>query len=642
MQGNMNGDKSSLDSLKQKLYERDTTLSVNEGRRSDLRKQNTATARGWDDAQINSKESMAAPKRKTHKWIKWFVILSALFFVAALGIAVYMFGAGGNTVSVNNVNIGVTGPISVSGGDILTLQIDVQNGNTTTLESTDLLIEYPEGTRMADNITQELLRVRESLGDIRPGKQVTKTVDAVLFGEEGERQTIVISVEYRVADSNAIFVKEKAYEVEISSSPLSLSVVAPNQTTTNTDFQLAVEVTSNATESIEGVLLSAEYPFGFTFDEATPEPVFNDRIWDLGTLKPGESKIVRVRGALSGQDTEERVFRFAAGLGEESDPNVLVTPFANVLKGVTIARPDIGVGLVFNGDATGEYVTGGDGRIRTDVTWQNNTGERIVDGVIEVVLGGQALNQGSVTVTGGFYQSGNNTIVWDKRTVPALADIPAGGKGSVSFSFSSFDFTQDTLADPEITATARIRGMVAASEGSEVVQSESQGRVAVASDLLLSGKGLYFTGPFQKTGGLPPRVGQETTYTIQWTVTNTVSEITGATVRATLPAYMRFVGSVSPGSEEVTYNPIGGEVLWNLGTVRQGAGYTAPPREVAFQVAIIPSVSQVNETPQLIGVGTLTGIDSHTRTQVKDVSGVITTRISSDPQFQNAQGNVVQ
>ena len=86
-------------------------------------------------------------------------------------------------------------------------------------ELADLLVEYPKGTRSSGNLGQELLRSRDSLGDIAPGERVKSSVKAVLFGEENTQKNIVVTVEYRVAGSNAIFYAEKQYQLTLSSSP---------------------------------------------------------------------------------------------------------------------------------------------------------------------------------------------------------------------------------------------------------------------------------------------------------------------------------------------------------------------------------------------------------------------------------------
>ena len=68
-------------------------------------------------------------------------------------------------------------------------------------------------------------------------------------------------------------------------------------------------------------------------------------------------------------------------------------------------------------------------------------------------------------------------------------------------------------------------------------------------------------------------------------------------------------GEVSPDSEQVTYNPVGGEIIWNAGDIEAGTGVGSPPREVAFQVSFLPSLGQVGTAPTVLGESVARGTD---------------------------------
>src|SRR6185369_10829997 len=93
-------------------------------------------------------------------------ICSGLFLVAALGIAAYTFFGGGNYVSVDNVDIQISGPASIAGGEPLSLDVSVANKNETEIQLVDLIVEYPTGTKDPANPTKDLTRIRLPLGNI--------------------------------------------------------------------------------------------------------------------------------------------------------------------------------------------------------------------------------------------------------------------------------------------------------------------------------------------------------------------------------------------------------------------------------------------------------------------------------------------
>lgn len=58
-------------------------------------------------------------------------------------------------------------------------------------------------------------------------------VEVTLFGEQGSVRDITFTLEYRVTNSNAVFVKEYAYQVTIATSPVDVIVTAPSTVVSN-------------------------------------------------------------------------------------------------------------------------------------------------------------------------------------------------------------------------------------------------------------------------------------------------------------------------------------------------------------------------------------------------------------------------
>lgn len=175
----------------------------------------------------------------------------------------------------------------------------------------------------------------------------------------------------------------------------------------------------------------------------------------------------------------------------------------------------------------------------------------------------------------------------------------------------------------------------------EKIDSTLIRKVKISSDLVLSSGGKYSTGPFQNTGPIPPRAEEETTYTIVWYVNNSSNQVSNVQVTASLPSYVEWMGTVSPANEEVMFNPVGGLITWNLEEVSPGTGTVLPRREIAFQVKILPSLSQLGRSPVLVNEQTITGFDRFVEREISSVVGAITTRIS-EPGFNPNTDSTVQ
>jgi hypothetical protein len=103
---------------------------------------------------------------------------------------------------------------------------------------------------------------------------------------------------------------------------------------------------------------------------------------------------------------------------------------------------------------------------------------------------------------------------------------------------------------------------------------------------------------------VPPRAEQVTTYTVALTVTNSSNDLSDVVVNTSLPIYAEWLGRINPDGEDVRYNPIGGEIVWNVGNLKAGVS-----REAYFQISFLPSIAQIRAYPILLNGVSASGYD---------------------------------
>lgn len=608
------------------------------------------TSRIPEDWHSSMKDTIQSGEKlfSTSSSFKTFFKFSVGFFLLAVVYASYVFFAGGNTVSKDNIEISILGNAFVAGGEELPLVIGIANKNSSALDLVDLVIEYPKSaTKSAVDATTQMERMRESLGTIPSGSIRNENVKLVLFGEQGSLVPIKISIEYRVEGSNAIFIAEKPYEVTINSTPVNLSVEGPSSISQNQDVNLHIKASLNATNPLAGVMLKVDYPLGFKFTSATPAPSLGNNIWVLGDLAPGADRDVSITGQMVDVfEGEDKIFRVWGGTQSKSDKSVLDVVFNSATQLVSIKKPFIDIGLSLNGVSQREYAVDSKTAIRGEIDWVNNMNTSISDLEIRAKIVGNAVDRKSINALQGFYNSGENAIVWDKGSVSKFQSINPGDSGTLSFSLSPLSLLSTPgkiIADPYINIVIDVSGKQAVEgfETRELTNSQSS-TIHIISDLGFANKALYYSGPFVNSGPVSPKVGQETTYTIVWAVSNSANSVSKAKIVSTLPSWVRFVGPVSPSSADFAYNASTREVTWNIGNIPKGVGITTAGREVAFQVGFTPSLSQVGSLPTLVNDATLTGHDDFANVDVRVNRGLLRTKLDGDPGFPDGAGLVTE
>ncbi len=233
-------------------------------------------------------------------------------------------------------------------------------------------------------------------------------------------------------------------------------------------------------------------------------------------------------------------------------------------------------------------------------------------------------------------------MLFTSDTNQSLAQLQPGDSGTGTFSFSTkTGSVLAALRNPTITATISVAGRrLNESNVPEAISSTLVRTIQVATDLSLISKAQHTGGPFKNTGPWPPESDKETTYTISWSLVNTVNSVGGASVSATLPLFVRFTGAISPSDGSLSYNDATRTVTWNAGDVPAGTGISGNARTVSFQVALLPSVSQQGTSPVLMNAPTVTGTDRFTQKQLSTVGTLLTTQTTSDPAYQASFGQV--
>ena len=636
----------SISELKEGLYSRQDYFSTgkqDKTKRRTLKKHEYDVAEDWAGGPVETGGKFYDPARRLIFWKRLFLASLAFFFIS-VGIALYIFLGGANIISSKNVDIVVTGPVSVQGGGVFGFDVLVSNQNNNNLESTDLVVEYPEGAREAENVSRPLKRYRELLGTVAKGATAEKKFQAILFGEEGDVKEIKISIEYRVKGSNAIFSKNKIYAVSIGSAPVTMKVAGVSELNSGQDADFVLEITSNSGSVIENLAVSAEFPFGFGFINADPKPSFGNGFWRLGDLKPGAKRTIKIHGTLIGQDNDSRTFRFATGTEDPQNENAIGTNFLTSSEQIIIRKPFLALNFALDGDTRDNHIAKPGSVIRADITVVNDLAVKITDLKIKAKPKGPIFGFNSVFANDGFFRASDNTIVWDQTLVSNLNSLEPTGSKTVSFSFGTLTAGEiQNIKNPEMTfeisaSAARIneRGL------SETVSSSISRNVRMVSVLGLSTRLLYSSGPFTNSGPLPPKVNSETSYTAVWSLTNTSSDLTNVRVYATLPSYVKWQGIIKPIDEKLSYNPINGQIYWDVGELKAGTGFAGSPKEVNFQISFTPGINQAGTMPSLIGQTIASGDDAFADTALQVNRDPLNTSLSTDPNFKDDQAVVVR
>ena len=629
-----------LENLKKKLYQKGRKFP-NRLERETLRQEENQSSPYWpkEDLEKIDTGNFPPPSDGPFKRLKIFVYLLIVFVVLAGGAAAYLMYSGGNIVSSSNVSIDANGPIYVDGGQPARFNFTIRNQNSVSLEAADLIFDFPANTYSAEGAS--LTRIRMPLEDLEPGAAVNKSLDIVFFGLENEEKKIIANLEYRFAESNATFVKSKDYSVKISKAPLGLSLAAPKNAVSGQKISIKIAVISNSESAAKNLKMEMKYPPGFRFNNAEPNPSKGDNVWTLGDIGPSQKRDITVEGTIEGENSEERTFTAAVGtMGDDGS----LKPFGTASEKVAIKKSPLNLSVSINGKDDSANTAYAGEMIRVDLGWVNNLSSNIKDAQIELEIKGEAYDQRSVSVTKGAYRSYDNKAVWNSASLKDLASIAPGSSGKAQLGFSiknPLPVYKQGDKDFSITVEARIVGFGTSDEfENKQIEDSAKKEIKIGSRLQAVGKTLHYSGPFQNSGEVPPKIGAETTYTVVWSLANNANDLSEAKITASLPPYVSKENPVNPEGSDLRFDEKNATLIWNVGEVPAGTGIIMPAKEMSFQVSFSPNLTQIGETPVLVNSAKVEARDAFTEENVSAEIPALTIKLSGDSQSKGGDDKV--
>ena len=580
----------------------------------------------------------AGEERKTNRL---FVNILIFSFVLLLGVGVYI--AYEIFFVREEVRLTLAGPDGVETGDKAQFAVFIKNTGSVALADVELNITYPEHAVALTPIGEPTGMDREKVlfKKVLPGEEVKYDILAKFLGKTGDEKKLVALIIYRPENMQSRLTKRTEFTTRIIRSPMVITFTSPEEVSQNQRLELSFQVSSEAKFFIPSTSFRVDYPDGFDFESAVPAPSLENNIWSLGDFAGGDAKKIVIRGMIRGQPEEIKSFNAVLGQYDPSTKVWLV--FLEEAKGPKIASPFLFVRQDMNGKREGT-VSGGENK-RFTIFYKNNLSKKISDIVITVRISENVLNLTTLRVDKGAYDPVLHEIRWTAATLPELKEVGPGESGTVGFSVNlrpspplkSFSDKNFALESKAIIDTKSIpeefRGVK--------LRYEDNLQFKINTKLTLNTRAVYFDSPIKNTGPLPPKVRQETTYTISWQLANQSNDAVGVEVKGGLPPNVRWLGVVGDAPGVVVFNSASSEVVWSISRVSAGTGILKPQTALIFRVALVPGEDQIGALPILVSRITADGVDSFTDEKLHDEKDQITTSLDTDTSRNLEQWKVV-
>ncbi len=583
---------------------------------------------------------MDARARRRRAIILWSVAVLGALLVFGGGVWLTLWYRSTKQVNVSHINLTIHSPAHFTAGGIITYSVAVQNTSNVDWIVTDVLFTPPTGFVFQEStpvgqVSEQ--NIAASLGTLAPNETKTFSTSGRLIGEEGE--TALARAEVSISPIN--FQKEKIVASQtattiIGALPLDISIEAAKSAAVGERIAIIIHVRNLSDISIEGSALKLSPPAGMqlAIEDSGFSPEFSvvDSFWKLPAIKPLD-EIVRY-GVLyvNGAAGDRRELGISI-IQQQKDRVFTLRDISHV---IAITSSQLTVAQTFNKDTTSKLIVESGQRIDGTVQYKNTGSTGLTDAIVKVKFEGTGLDPSTIKLISGAYDPTTSTITWTAASFAALKNVLPGTGGEISYSFAILPYDKFPLQpngkNQQLVATASLDSPDLPTPTGQARQVISDRfLLPVQTGILLGVDAFYDDGRLgiTSTGPLPPKVGQQTTYTLRTRIGSTLNDIENTKVVLVLPDGVTYTNKFYKTVGDIDFNDRTNTMTWTMPLLEGLTGRATPPQELNMQIAITPGENVRGQEVRLLKSIQATGTDSFT-----DIAGQAT--ISEYPTTRSA------
>lgn len=508
----------------------------------------------------------------------------------------------------------VLGSESIKMGDEIEYTVKYKNNGNFVLQEPKLVFELPEHSLTTDGKT----RFTEDLKDIYPGDEDFVKFKTKLFGSKDSLEVAKARLSYMPKNLTVRFESETTLTTKITEVPITFDFDLPTKAERGKEIQYSLNYFSNIDYPLDNLSVKIDAISGFQIESSSPVSLDKTE-WKLPTLNKAQGGRITINGRVAG-DSGQRL-NFSAKLGMWQDGEFIL--IKDTSQELSVIEPLIFISQRINGSSN--YVASPGEKLHYEIFFRNIGSGSFDNLFLLTKLSGSAIDMQTLNSTTGEARPNDKLIAWDYKQVPELKHLASQQEGKVEFDVqlkSDWD-----SSDPNNTI---IKNKV------DISQISQEFETRVNSKIEVSQTGYYSNyGGITNSGPVPPEVGEPTTYTIGWQVTNYSNDVKNVKVRAKLPQNVSLTGKISPSSEfsNFYFDNNSREIVWSVlggAPIKANTGFESSVPPVYFQVTLIPSTSQRGTTASIIGSASVSAEDQFTGAVTQSGDTGINTSLPDD------------
>lgn len=560
----------------------------------------------------------------SNKWFIWAIVLA----LAIIGVLVYLvfFTQPQMATEPAKVSMVIESPDQVSSGGEVVYRIVLENQDAKALAPGKIELVLPPGGKYVQS-TPPALNGEGTLypvPELVPGQNTVIFTKIKLQGDVGDSKKITAKYFYRFVGLSSEFVKESEGGILLGASDVSIDLDGPGVTNSSQIVVYTVKYRNNSDKPLSAGRIQLTYPNGFDVSGVSPDADVSSNTWAITNLGKNQDFTITVRGSYSkARGGEVKTLK--------ADLLILGTTGNYFNQGsktfsTTITDNPLVVELEKEGSQAQSAKPGEN--LNYTVRYSNTSNKSALGVNIQVKIDSKAVDLSSLASEDGIISG--NTITWNASSKASLENLEPNSTGEFRFGFSIKNPpVKDGSKNLEVTLSSQITSQ---EYSTPFLGNSVNLKIASVTNL---------TPDVSYTSGSPtPKVGSLTTYTVNFSIKNTSSDLTDGIFTAFVAIDPKSFDRASLSSRDLSnlkFDPSTGKITWTVGNIPAGSGSFVPSKNVSFKLNLTPVPAQANKQVVLMKNIAFTANDSFTKEKVNLSLENITTQ-----DVDNGQNGIVE
>lgn len=578
---------------------------------------------------------------------KWWLILLITVSIAFTFVSVFTYFALTRQNEIaplyDNVSVKIEAPATISKGSPETWKISIENkelsslsdvvvdlnldpnfqyiaGQSTSIDNLGKQYKIEKLDRFRDGLFQSIITFKgTSKGnvdeDVFVGGTLSYNVDNLIRLQNANRLPANTSVR-KTIPIRAVQSKTTAAKIAM------LMSVKDEIVSNNNDVKVNLEIENLSEKDIKDLRIRYYYPQGFTYRESllTQDNILNtvrqpdegNNIWNIANLQRLNKRKLSIEGSVFQTPGASLSFRADVEIKNGDSWESVST----IARDITIAAKPLAISTRIE---TSNFFTAGQ-TLNFIVNYENQGTNTVKDAQISATVQDPAnlLDWSSLQFDGGNRGSlKNNSITWSGNNLPQLANLGIRSKGELKYSVKVKNEANflNTLRDQ----SEYILIPQASANGKNIQPIQVNGETYKAqADISFK----QTITPLQFADGQTNR----RKFRVLWEISTRQNKVDNVIIRtrSILNTDAWNPSSVTPAanSNQISYNPQNGEIVWAVGNVLAYSGISNSIVSISFDLEVEKPVNFASDSIELYKEIAISGVDNFNGTQYsKAVAG---------------------